>query len=100
MSAGRNRRLAALRGEEAEREAWRQAFKLSGRTYADLTDEEVARIYDVRPLERGAAAIERFANICTRCGTEGHRAKSCPAFVCHACGESGHKASRCPKAQT
>ena len=97
MSAGRNKRRAALRGEEAEREAWRQAFKASGRTYADLTDDEAARIYDVRPLERDPEAIQRLASICTRCGKEGHRAKSCPEFVCHACGEPGHKAARCPK---
>src|SRR3954466_5671171 len=100
MSAGRGKRRAAARGEKAEREAWRQNLKQSGKKPWDLSSEEISRIYDPRPIGRDQAAIDQFATICTRCGIAGHWAKSCPSVLCHTCGKPGHKAWRCPTGPT
>ena len=100
MSAGRNKRLAALRGEAAQREALRQAYKKSGRSPFELTKEEDAQIFDVRPLGRDPEVIRKLGNVCLRCGVEGHHVDSCPTLVCDACGGLGHKAKRCTKAKT
>ena len=100
MSAGRNKRRVALRGEEAEREAKKRELRARGVSALDLSDDELAAIVDARPIGRDEATIAQFASICTRCGKEGHHAKVCPDFVCHVCGEPGHKARRCPKAAT
>lgn len=100
MSAGRNKRRVALRGEKAEREARKREVRARGVNPFDLSAEEIAAIVDARPIGRDDAMIAQFASICTRCGKEGHHAKACPDLVCHVCGEPGHKARRCPKAAT